>query len=107
MDEIRKDYSEIKRPLKYNHPQNNRLITYLRMMWNILTAQIREETYDSLISRRLLPVEKKECRKLTRGTGELLYIDKQILKYSKAKRKILSMEWIDNKRNIVWSRNAR
>ena len=43
-------------------------------MWKILTAQIREEIYNSLISRRLFPEKQKGCRKETRDTGEQLYI---------------------------------
>ena len=34
-------------------------------MWKILTAEITEEIYDSLISRRLFPEEEKGCRKGT------------------------------------------
>ena len=41
----------------------------------ILTAQIREEIYYSLTSRRLFPNEQKGCCKGSRGTAELLYID--------------------------------
>ena len=48
-------------------------------MRKILTAQIKEEIY-SLISRRLFSEEENGCRKGTRGTGELLYIDQHILK---------------------------
>ena len=44
-------------------------------MWKILTAQIREKIYYSLTSRGLFPNEQKGCRKGSRGTAELLYID--------------------------------
>ena len=50
-----------------------------QMMWKILTAQIREEIYSSLTSRGLFPEEQKGCCKVSRGTGELLYIDQHIL----------------------------
>ena len=50
-------------------------ITCLPMMWKILTAQIREEIYNSLASRGLFPEEQKGCCKVSRGTVELLYID--------------------------------
>ena len=46
----------------------------LPMMWKILTAQIREKIYYSLISCGLFPNEQKGCRKGSRGTAELLYI---------------------------------
>ena len=68
------------------------------MMWKILTAQIREKIYYSLISRGLFPNEQKGCRKGSRGTAELLYIDKHILNESKNRRKNLAMAWIDYKK---------
>ena len=68
------------------------------MMWKILTAQIREEIYYSLTSHGLFPDEQKECRKGSRGTAELLYIDQHILNESKTRWKNLAMAWIDYKR---------
>ena len=44
-------------------------------MWKILTEQIIEEIYDSLISRRLFIEEQKGCREVIRGTEKLLYTD--------------------------------
>ena len=67
-------------------------------MWKILTAQIRENIYYSLTSRELFPDEQKGCRKGSRGTAELLYIDKHILNESKTRRKNLAMAWIDYKK---------
>ena len=60
-------------------------------MWKILAAQIREKIYYSLISRGLFPNEQKGCQKGSRGTAELLYIDKHILNESKNRRKNLDM----------------
>ena len=57
-------------------------------MWKILTAQIREEIYNLLISRRLFHKEKKRCRKEQRRTKDVLYIDQHILKDSKTRCKI-------------------
>ena len=54
--------------------------------------------YDSLISRGLFPNEQKGCRKGSRGTAELLYIDKHILNESKNRRKNLAMAWRDYKK---------
>ena len=42
--------------------------------------------------------EQKGCRKGSRGTAELLYIDQHILNESKTRRKHLAMAWIDNKK---------
>ena len=67
-------------------------------MWKILTAQIREEIYYSLISRGLFSNEQKGFRKGSRGTAELLYIDQHILNESKNRRKNLVMAWIDHKK---------
>ena len=49
-----------KDPLKGTTPNNYRPITYLTMMWKILTAQIREEIYYSLTIRKLFPEEPKK-----------------------------------------------
>ena len=74
---IRKD------PRKETVPNNYRPITCLPMMWKILTAQIRVKIYYSPTSRGLFPDEQKGCRKESRGTAELLYIDQHILNESK------------------------
>ena len=79
-------------------PNNYRPITCLPMMWEILTAQIREEIYYSLTSRRLFPDEQKGCFKGSRCTAELLYINQHILDESKIRRKNLAMAWIDYKK---------
>ena len=77
-----------KDPSKETVPNNYRPITCLSMMWKILTTQIRE-------SRGLFPDEQKGCRKGSRGTAELLFIDQHILNESKTRRKNLAMAWID------------
>ena len=87
-----------KDPSKGTAPNNHRPITCLPMMWKILAAQIREKIYYSLTSRRLFPDEQKRCRKGSRGTAELLYIDQHILNESKTRLKNLAMAWIDYKK---------
>ena len=67
-------------------------------MWKILTAQIKEKIYDSLTRHGLFPDEQKGCRKGSRGTAELLYIDQHIPNESKTRRKNLAMAWIDRKK---------
>ena len=62
-----------------------------------IIAQINEEIYYSLTSRRLFPNGQKGCRKGSRGTAELLYIDQHILNESKTRQKNLAMASIDNK----------
>ena len=82
-------------PSKGTAPNNYRPITCQTMMWKILTAQIRENIYYALTSRGLFPNEHEGCRKESRSTAELLYIDQHILNQSKTKRKNLAMAWID------------
>ena len=79
-------------------PNNYGPITCLPMMRKILTAQIREKIYNSLTSLGLFLEEQKGCRKGSRGTAGLLYIDQHILNESKTRRKNLAMAWIDCKK---------
>ena len=58
-------------PSKGTAPNNYRPITCLPMIWKVLTAQIREEIYYSVTSRRLFPDEHKECCKGSRGTSRV------------------------------------
>ena len=87
-----------KDPRKETVPNNCRHITYLPMMWKILTAQIREEIYFSLTSHGLFPEEQKGCRKGSIRAGEMLYIDQHIFNESKTRRKNVAMAWIDTKK---------
>ena len=88
---IKKDF------LKKLHPYIYRPITCLLVL-KILTAQIREEIYDSLTSHELFLEEQRGCRNKSRGTGELLYIDQHIFNESKTRWKNLAMAWIDYKK---------
>ena len=98
LDYQRKDHIDPKDPSKGTALNNYKPITCLPMMWKILTAQIREKIYYSLTSRGLFLDEQTGCRKRSRGTAELLYIDQHILNESKTRRKNLSMAWIDYKK---------
>ena len=89
-----------KRPHIGTAPNNYWAITCLPMMWKILTAQIKEEIYNSLISRGIFPDEQKGCRKRTKGTGELLCIDQHILNESETRRMNLERAWIDCKKGL-------
>ena len=64
----------------------------------MLTAEISEQIYYSLISRGIFTEEQKECRKRSRGTEELLYIDQYIVNESKTRRKNLAMAYINYKK---------
>ena len=92
MDNQKKDHIDKKKHTQMNHPkqlQTHNVLTYDEK--KILTAQIREETYDSQTSRRLFAKKQKEWRKGSRGTGALLYIDQNTHKESKTSRKNLAM----------------
>ena len=49
-------------------------------MWKILTVQIMEKIYYSLVSPQMYPEEQKGCNKRTRTTSHLLYIHLFFLK---------------------------
>ena len=74
--------SVIQKDLRKGPHNNYKPITCLPMMWEILTAQIREEI-NELLSHGLFLEEQKVCCKWTRGTGELLYINQHIIKGNK------------------------
>ena len=59
-----------------------------------LTAQIRER----FTTRGLFPEEQKKYRKGSRGSAELLYIDRHILNERYTRRKNIAMAWIDYKK---------
>ena len=87
-----------KDPSKGIAPNNYRPITCLPIMWNILTAKIREEIHYLLTSRGLFPDEQKGCRKGSRSIAELLYIDQDIRNENKKRRKNIAMAWIEYKK---------
>ena len=98
MDEKREDYSDPKRHHQNNRPKQRKTHNVLTNYVEILTAQIREEIYYSLISHRIFTDEQKGCRMRTSGTGKLLYVDKYILNKSKTRWKNLLRARIDNKK---------
>ena len=76
MDDQRKYHIDQRKGKQRKCSKQLQTITCLLMMWKILTAQIREEIYYLLTSRRgFSPVEQKGSPKGSRGTAELLYID--------------------------------
>ena len=46
----------------------------------------------------MLPEEQKGCRKGSRRTNDLLYIDRAVIKEVKSRNKNLAMAWIDYKK---------
>ena len=80
-------------------------------MWTLLTGVIADQIYGHLDQEKLLPEEKEGCRKGSRGTKNLLYIDRAVTQEVKSRNKNLAMSWIEYKKAydmvpyswIVWN----
>ena len=79
---------------KDNVANNYRPITCLPLMWKLLTGLIADQIYAHLDQEKLLPEEQKRCRKGSRGTNDLLYIDRAVIKEVKSRNKNLAKAWI-------------
>ena len=64
----------------------------------ILTGVITGQIYSYLDQEKLLPEGQKGCRKGSRGTNDLLYIARAVIKEVKSRNKNLVMAWIDSKK---------
>ena len=89
------------------HPQRN----HPKQLWTynvpnddveILTAEIREEIYNSLISSRLFPEVQKTCRKGSRRSVDLPCMDQHILKLNETVKSVYDLDW-QQKRLMVLS----
>ena len=83
---------------KGNIASNYRPITCLPLMWKLLTGAIADQIYAHLDQEKLLPEEQKGCRKGSRGTNDLLYTDRAVIKEVKSRNNNLPMAWIDYKK---------
>ena len=72
---------------KVNVASNYRPITCLPLMWKLLTGIIADQIYAHLDQEKLLPEEQKGYRKGSRGTNDLLYIDRTVIKEVKSRNK--------------------
>ena len=45
-----------------------------------------------------MPEEQKGCKKRSRGTNDLIYIDRTLIRDVKSRKKNLAMAWIDYKK---------
>ena len=86
---------------KGNVASNFRPVTWLPLMWILLTGVIVDQIYAHLDQEKLLPEDQKECRKGSRGTNDLLYIDRAVIKEVRSRNKNLSMAWIDYKKAFM------
>ena len=67
-------------------------------MWKLLTSILADEIYDYLENKMLLPEEQKGCRRKSKGTDDILFIDKMILREVRMRKKNLAVAWIDYKK---------
>ena len=67
-------------------------------MWKLLIGVILDQIYAHLDQENLLSEEQKGCRKGSRRTNNLLYIDRAVIKEVKSRNKNLAMAWIDYKK---------
>ena len=83
---------------KGNVESNYRPLTCLPLMWKLLIGVIADQIYAHLDQEKLLPEEQKGYRKGSRGTNDLLYIDRAVTKEVKSRNKNLAMTWLDYKK---------
>ena len=56
-------------------------------MWKLLTGVIADQIYPHLDQEKLLPEEQKGYRRGSRGTNDLFYIDRVVIKKVKSRNK--------------------
>ena len=74
-----------------NVASNYRPIICLPLMWKLLTGVIADQIYAYLDQEKLLPEEQRGCSKVSRGTNDLLYVDRAAIKEVKSRNKNLAM----------------
>ena len=76
---------------KGNTVSNYRPITCLPLMWPLLLVVLVDQIYGHLDQQKLLPEEQNGCRKISRGTNDLLYIDRVVIREVKSRKKNLAI----------------
>ena len=77
---------------KIKAASNYRSITYLPLVYKLLTGVIAGEIFGILDTNLLLSQEQKECRRKSRGMNDLLFIDKMIMREVKTRKRNLSVK---------------
>ena len=72
---------------KGNVASSYRPITCLPLMWKLWTGVISDQIYAHWDQEKLLPEEQKGCREGSRGTNDLLYTEKAVIKEVKCRNK--------------------
>ena len=83
---------------KANVASTYRPITCLPLTWKLLTCIIADQIYAHLDQEKLLQEDHKGCRKGSRGTNDLLYIHRVVIKEINSRNKNLVMAWIYDKK---------
>ena len=65
------------------------------LIWQLLSGVITDQVYRRLDQQKLLPREQKGCRKRSRGTNDLLYVDRAVIREVQYN---LAVAWIDYKK---------
>ena len=87
---------------KGNVASNYGPITCFPLMWKLLTGVIADQIYAHLDQEKLLPEEQKGCRKGSRGTNDLLCIDREVMKEVKSRNKNLAWLGYIIRKLTVW-----
>ena len=83
---------------KGNVASNYRPITSLPLTWKLLTGATADQIYTHFDQEKLLSEEQKRCRNGSRGTNDLPYVDRAVIKEVKSRNKNLAMASIDYKK---------
>ena len=105
-DQMKYQINPKRSPLKGTAPNNYNSITYLPMMWKILTAQMREEIYYSFTSRGLFPEEQKGSSNDPEAQMTCSTLIRTSSTRARRNEKNLAWAWIEYKRHIIWSHKA-
>ena len=70
----------------------------LPLIWKLLSGVIADQIYGHLDQKELLPEEQKGWKKRSRGTNDLLYVDRTVIREVKSRKKNLAIAWIDYKK---------
>ena len=77
--------------IKGNIAINYRPVSCLPLMWRLLSGVIADQIYGHLDQQKLLPKERKGCRKISRGTNDLLYTDRAVIREVNSRQNNLAM----------------
>ena len=80
---------------KGNAVNNYQSISYLTLLWKLLTGIFSEHLYSFLEEEKILPEEKKGCKRKSRGSKDQILLGKAVLRYCKRRRTNLAMASID------------